>query len=152
MLIVYWFIEVNKGGRCFFVTDYNPYCLTKKTCAGYWRHRRVHTWLHHRESRIIVCTIEYTINYFLSNSARMAGHIIYSLPLVIDLMVQLPETFQVILGGFNLHDQTPYCALHSLVRCWDSPPLSVLGDGIIARHLMILRIPLISGWTLPSLR
>jgi len=30
-----FFIEVNKGGQCKFVADYNPYCLTKKTCAGY---------------------------------------------------------------------------------------------------------------------
>ena len=37
---------------------------------------------------------------------RMACHILYPLPLVIDLMVQLPQTFQVILCSFDLHPNT----------------------------------------------
>jgi len=37
---------------------------------------------------------------------RVAGHILYPLPLVIDLVIQLPQTFQVILGGFDLHPNT----------------------------------------------
>jgi hypothetical protein len=37
----------------------------------------------------------------------MAGHILDPFPLVIDLVVQLPQTFDVILGGFDLHPNTP---------------------------------------------